>query len=137
MLAEPSDSQTQDTAGIIALIDAAVRHQSEPEPFLDLHAEDVVIVNIAGRRVMGRSDLEGAMRGALASPLADVITTVEIDDIRFVRPDVAIVSCTKYVHDAREGPTEALPSAGAMSYVVEASGGRWRIALAQTTPVRP
>ena len=137
MLVESSDSQAQDTAEITALIDAAVLHQSEVEPFLDLHAENVVIVNIAGRRVMGRPDLETAMRGALAGSLADVTTTVEIDDIRFVRPDVAIVSCTKYVHDAREGPAEALPSVGAMTYVVEATNGRWRIALAQTTPVRP
>jgi hypothetical protein len=68
--------------------------------------------------------------------LADVRTTVKIDDIRFVRADVAIVSCTKYVHDARGAQTEALPQAGTMSYVVEASGGRWRIALAQTTSVR-
>jgi uncharacterized protein (TIGR02246 family) len=136
MLAEPSDGPTHDTAEITALIEAAVRHQSEPEPFLDLHAEEVVIVNIAGRRVMGRTELGTAMRGALASPLADVTTTVEIDDIRFVRPDVAIISCTKHVRDSRQGSTEALPSAGAMSYVVEASGDRWRIALAQTTPIR-
>jgi uncharacterized protein (TIGR02246 family) len=136
MLADPSATPTQDTAQITALIDAAVRHQSEPDPFLALHAEGVVVVNIAGRRVIGRADLETAMRGALASSLADVTTTVKIDDIRFVRPDVAIVSCTKYVHDAREGQSEALPQAGAMSYVVEAVGGRWRIALAQTTPVR-
>jgi uncharacterized protein (TIGR02246 family) len=77
------------------------------------------------------------MRGALVSPLADVTTTVEVDDVRLVRPDVAIVSCTKHVHDAREGSAEALPSTGAMSYVVEARNGRWRIALAQTTPIRP
>ena len=30
-------------------------------------ADDVVIVNIAGRRVLGRGDLEAAMRSALAS----------------------------------------------------------------------
>ncbi len=78
---------------------AAVRHQSGPEPFLALHTNNVVIVNIAGPRVLGRADVEVAMRGALASPLADVTTTVDIEDIRFLRHDVALVS----VHEACEG----------------------------------
>ena len=118
------------------LVAAAVRHQSDPDPFLALHTGDVVLVNIAGRRVLGRDDLDVAMRGALASPLADVTTTVDIDDIRFLRPDVALVSCTKHVHDARAEPEGGLPPAGALTYVVVNSGDRWQIALAQTTPMR-
>lgn len=124
------------TADIVDLVASAVRHQSEVEPFLALHTDDVVIVNIAGRRVLGRRDLETAMRSALASPLADVTTTVDIDDIRFLRPDVVLVSCTKHVHDARAEPGDELPSAGAMSYVVTNGGDGWQIALAQTTPMR-
>lgn len=118
---------------IEAVVAAAVRHQSDPEPFLALHAEDVVIVNIAGRRVLGRDELAVAMKGALASPLADVTTTVDIDDIRFVRPDVALVSCTKHVQDDRAGG-DRLPTTGTMTYVVVDDGDGWRIALAQTTP---
>lgn len=120
---------------IVDLVSAAVRHQSDPDPFLALHTDDVVIVNIAGRRVLGRDDLKAAMHSALASPLADVTTTVDIDDIRFLRPDVALVSCTKHVNDGRPEPGDVMPAAGAMSYVVLNSGGRWQIALAQTTPV--
>lgn len=118
---------------IEALIAAAARHQSDPEPFLVLHAEDAVVVNIAGRRVLGRDDLAVAMKGALASPLADVTTTVDIDDIRFLRPDVALVSCTKHVQDGRVGG-DPLPTTGTMTYVVVDDGDCWRIALAQTTP---
>jgi uncharacterized protein (TIGR02246 family) len=118
------------------LVTAAVRHQSDPEPFLELHTDDAIIVNIAGRRVLGRADLAAAMRSAMASPLADVTTTVDIDDIRFLRPDVALVSCTKHVNDARSEPGDELPPAGAMSYIVINSGDGWRIALAQTTPMR-
>jgi uncharacterized protein (TIGR02246 family) len=95
-----------------------------------------VVVNIAGRRVLGRSALGTAMRAALASPLAHVTTTIDIDDIRYLRPDVAIVSCTKRVHDARDGEHDELPTTGALTYVVERADGRWRIAVAQTTPVR-
>jgi uncharacterized protein (TIGR02246 family) len=134
-----NDDRTEDDVEIAAitdLVEAAGRHQSNPEPFLALHSDDVVIVNIAGRRVLGRRDLEAAMRSALATPLAAVTTTVDIDDIRFLRPDVALVSCTKHVHDARAEPDDALPPAGAMSYIVTNDGDGWRISLAQTTPVR-
>lgn len=122
---------------IVELVDAAVRHQFEVEPFLDLHADEVVVVNIAGRRVLGRDELGSAMRRALASPLADVSTAVEIDDICFLTPDVALVSCTKRVTDGRADAEEELPSVGAMTYVVVDRGDRWQIALAQTTPIRP
>ncbi len=76
--------------------------QFDIEPFLALHTEDTVIVNFGGRRAFGRGDLRRAMESALASPLGEVTTTAEVDDIRFVRADIPIVSCTKHVFDERE-----------------------------------
>lgn len=131
--AQPPEGAEQEIAELVA---AAVRHQADVEPFLALHTDDVVIVNIAGRRVLGSETLEAAMRSALSSPLADVTTTVEVEDIRFLRRDIAIVSCTKHVRDARSDASDELPSAGAMSYIVVDDGDGWRIALAQTTPTR-
>jgi uncharacterized protein (TIGR02246 family) len=108
--------------------------QSEVEPFLARHTRDAIVVNFGGRRVLGSDDLRQAMESALASPLAAVTTTAEIDDIRFVRADVAIVSCTKHVTDARDA-TEKFATRGRLSYVVVEEDGQWRVALAQTTPV--
>lgn len=48
------------------------------------------------------------------------------------------MSLTKTVHDERsevEGTPEP-PSSGAMTYVLTRRGDDWRIALAQTTPIR-
>lgn len=118
------------------LVAKAVRHQSDPEELLALHTDEVVIVNIAGRRVFGRENFAAAMRRALASPLADVTTTVDVEDVRYLRADVAIVSCTKRVQDARPEGADELPTAGVMSYVVVRAAGGWQIALAQTTPIR-
>lgn len=129
----PAGGPSEEIAELVA---AAVRHQSDVEPLLALHADEVVIVNIAGRRVLGRGDLATAMRAALASPLSDVSTTVDIDDIRFLTPDTALVSCTKHVVDNRAEPGDELPTAGAMTYVVVNRDGGWQIALAQTTPIR-
>jgi uncharacterized protein (TIGR02246 family) len=108
--------------------------QSDVEPFLALHTPDAIVVNFGGRRVLGRDDLRQAMESALASPLAAVTTTAEIDDIRFVRPDVAIVNCSKHVTDVRGG-SETFATKGQLSYVLVEDGGEWRVALAHTTPV--
>jgi uncharacterized protein (TIGR02246 family) len=120
------------------LVAEAQATQSDPEPFLALHTADAVVVNFGGRRVLGRDALGEALRAALATPLAEVTTTAEVQDIRFLRPDVAIVSCTKQVLDERDEPGELgeFPSQGRLTYVVaRGDDGAWRIALAQTTPV--
>ncbi len=113
----------------------AARFQSDVEPLIGLHTPETIIVNIAGRRVLGRDVFQAAMEGALQSPLAKVTTEAEVEDIRFVRDDVAIVSCVKHVHDEREDATTSLPAAGALTYVMAKQPEGWRIALAQTTPI--
>lgn len=133
-------SRTARTAveGIRQLVADAERYQSDLDPFIALHTPDVVLVNIAGRRVLGRDVLRTAMQRALESSLANVLTRLTIQDIRFVRPDVAIVSCLKRVSDEREAPPEdkaTLPSAGSTTFVVVLDEGAWRIASARTTPI--
>lgn len=129
----PADAVEQ---GINDLVSRAQEAQRDPETLLAMHAPDVVIVNLAGRRVLGREAFAAAMAGALASPLHDVRTTVEIVDIRLATPDVAIVSCIKTVIDDRPADlVTPLPSTGALTYVLTRSTGHWRIAAAQTTPI--
>ena len=121
---------------IRSVVADAEKLQSEVDPFIALHTPRVVIVNLAGRRVLGRDAFEDAMRGALAGSLAQVTTRLSVDDIRFVTPDVAIVSCTKRVNDDRDGTEDrVLPAVGVLTYVMVREDGAWRIALAQTTPV--
>ncbi|WP_436794657.1 SgcJ/EcaC family oxidoreductase [Actinospongicola halichondriae] len=119
---------------LVELVNLAQASQSDVEPFLALHTSETVIVNFGGRRVLGIRELRSAMEAALASPLADVTTSVEVHDIRYLRPDVALISCSKHVNDARSDGGD-LASRGALSYVAVRDDRRWRIALAQTTPV--
>lgn len=116
------------------LVDRLQATQSDIEPFLALHTPAAVIVNFGGRRVLGKADIHRAMQAALTSPLAQVTTTAEVDDIRYVRPDVAVVSCTKHVSDHRD-PAHTVTTTGRLTYLVVEEGGEWRVALAQTTPV--
>lgn len=117
----------------------AQRLQSDVDGFTGLLTEDVAIVNFGGRRVQGRAAVRAAMEQALASPLADVITTQEVHDVRFLRRDVAVVDCTKFVHDGRDRADTAteppLRDRGMLTFVLVEQPDGWRIAVAQTTPV--
>ncbi|MFC8661958.1 SgcJ/EcaC family oxidoreductase [Streptomyces sp. NPDC057199] len=127
-----------DEQRIRELVARSQEAQIDPDVLPALHTANLVIVNLAGRRLFGRAAFASAMAEVLSSPLKDIRTSLGVDDIRFTTPDVAIVSLTKTVHDERsesEGSSE-LPSAGAMTYVFTRQGDDWRIALAQTTPVR-
>ncbi|WP_030559251.1 SgcJ/EcaC family oxidoreductase [Streptomyces aureocirculatus] len=127
-----------DEQRIRELVARSQEAQIDPDVLPALHTANLVIVNLAGRRLFGREAFASAMTEALSSPLKDIRTSLEVDDIRFTTPDVAVVSLTKTVHDERsetESSSE-LPSVGVMTYVLTRQGDDWRIALAQTTPVR-
>lgn len=135
MTHEQSPFAGGDLDAIADVVARAQEAQADPEALLALHSEGAVVVNLAGRRVLGREAFARAMTAALASPLADVRTEVTIDDIRLPTADVAVVSCTKTVHDSRSGASAPLPATGALTYVLIRSDGHWLILLAQTTPV--
>jgi uncharacterized protein (TIGR02246 family) len=109
--------------------------QNDVEGFTRLLTGDAVIVNIAGRRVVGRDQIGSAMAQALATPLAQVLTRHEIEDVRFVRPDVAVVGCLKHVSDERDDPATALPQTGRLTVVLVKEQGRWLASSLQTTPI--
>ncbi|WP_019812145.1 SgcJ/EcaC family oxidoreductase [Saccharomonospora halophila] len=130
----PSES---DDRTIRRVVSRAQDAQRDTDALMRLHTPDTVIVNIAGRRVLGRDDFAAAMTAALSSSLEQVRTELDVLDIRLATPDVALVSCTKTVHDGRNhaDSTTVLPATGTLTYVLVRDQGTWRIALAQTTPV--
>jgi uncharacterized protein (TIGR02246 family) len=130
------DLDTQE-AEIRQLIADAQRHQFDVAELMKLHDDDVVVINMAGRRLFGRKAFEEAMQQALSSALQHVPTVTEIDRVHFVTPVCAVVSCTKTVHDHRpDADRTALPgSVGLMTYVLVRKLDRWVIASAQTTPL--
>jgi uncharacterized protein (TIGR02246 family) len=105
------DSTAADTAAIRRLVEQVNALQSDREPFIALHTSDVVVVNIAGRRVVGRETLDRAMADALGSELAHVVTRNAVEHVTFIRGDVALVGCTKHVEDHNPDAAErALPT---------------------------
>jgi uncharacterized protein (TIGR02246 family) len=128
-------SQDREIAAIRQLVADAEDAQSDTERFTQLLTPDFVIVNIAGRRLIGRDQVREAMAKALETHLANVLTRYELVDITFIRPDVAIVSCIKHISDENEDSTNALPAKGSFTLVVTKEVDGWRIALAQTTSI--
>jgi uncharacterized protein (TIGR02246 family) len=124
-----------DIAAIRAVVSEADRRQSDADGFGQLLAEDVALVNFGGRRVLGRDNLVDAMRQALQTPYAHVYMRNELVDVRFPRPDVAIVSCIKHISDERRNADAPLVERGSMTFVLVKERGSWLIALAQTTPI--
>ncbi|MEV0123324.1 SgcJ/EcaC family oxidoreductase [Streptomyces sp. NPDC050703] len=141
MRTESSTAEAAEVAAIRQVVADAVEFQNDVDRFIPLHTADTVVVNFGGRRVAGRGALTEAMRQALASPLADVITTVDVEDIRFLRDDVAIVASVKHVSDRRQPGADGEPvtplhaTSGRLTHILVKEGGTWRIASAQTTPI--
>jgi uncharacterized protein (TIGR02246 family) len=123
-------------AEIRRLVDAAVEHQSDVDPFLALHSDDIVLINLAGRRVIGKAALAAAMTEGLKTRLANVRTHTEVAAVTFIDADTAVVSCLKRIIDENPDAVEgSIPSEASLTYVVTRRGDTWLIALAQTTPI--
>jgi uncharacterized protein (TIGR02246 family) len=129
------NSEEQDTQSIRKVIANTETFQNDVQQFTDLVTDDVVLVNIAGRRVMGRAALYDAMKAALDTPLAKVFTTTEVDDIRFLTPDVALASCTKHISDQRSEKADPVTDKGRMTFTLVRQQDKWLVASAQTTPI--
>jgi uncharacterized protein (TIGR02246 family) len=132
-------AEHQETVAIREVVANSEALQNDAEGFARLLTEDVALVNFGGRRVFDRDNVYQAMRQALETPLARVSTRNELVDIRFLRPDVALVSCIKHVSDEREPSTAdskaPLADRGSLTFVLVKEQGNWLIALAQTTPI--
>ncbi|WP_329097262.1 SgcJ/EcaC family oxidoreductase [Actinomadura citrea] len=100
--------------------------QSDVAGFTGLLTEEVSLVNFTGIRLRGREQVKKVMAEALRTPLKDVLTTNELLDVTFLRPDVALADLIKHVNDGRTA---------ALTFVLVKDAGTWQIALAQTTPM--
>lgn len=126
-------ARARETAAIRAVVADADTLQSDAEGFAQLLTENVALVNFGGRRVLGRGAVRAAMTEALKTPLARVYTSNELVDVRFIRPEIAVVSCIKHISDEREDAS--LSGRGSSTFVLVKERGRWLIALVQTTPI--
>ncbi len=90
---------------------------------------DYVIIN--GMHIRGHAEIEKGHQQIFDTIYKDTTVTLIIKQIRFLRPDVALV----HVSGHRESPQAELRADATMVMVMTKNDGSWKIASFQNTPV--
>ena len=96
-------------------------------------AEDADYVVINGSHIKGRKVIESAHKGIFETIFKDTTLTLNVKQIRFVRPDVAVV----HVNGHRDGPTKELIQDAILTMVMVKEKEGWSITAFQNTAVAP
>ena len=94
-------------------------------------AEDADYVVINGMYIKGRAIIEKAHQQIFDTIYKDTTVTVLVRQIRFLRPDVAVV----HAGAQRRGPTKALEQEAVLTLVMTKEKEGWTIAAFQNTGV--
>ena len=108
--------------------------------YRQLLTEDADVVSATGRKSAGRDALIAlsAEQKQRPSYRDAVITATQIDVVRLVTPDVALVDATYRMTGVRiPADSEARPVAGPIMFVMVEQGGAWRIASIRALPPSP
>ncbi len=97
-------------------------------------AQDAAVVNAVGIRTVGLDAIMAASEAGLAGPLRDQYARYEVRDVRFVRPDVALVHKEAFAITADGDPIDLDHAMNAL-YVLVKEDGRWLVKARQNTLV--
>lgn len=97
-------------------------------------APDAAVVSALGVRLTGLPEIMTVSEQGLAGPLRDQFARYEVRDVRFLRPDVALVHKEAFAVTADGEPIDLEHAMNAL-YVMVKEDGRWLIAARQNTLV--
>jgi uncharacterized protein (TIGR02246 family) len=95
-------------------------------------ARDAVTVGVNGVALYGRDQVLDAARSLFAGPLRDQYARYDIDEVRFLRPDIALVHERAIATDAEGTPIDLDHTMSAL-YVLAEQDGRWWVVARQNT----
>lgn len=124
---------TQDEAAIRAIIQgcADAWTAGDAEAFGASFAEDVDYVVINGMYIKGREAVNAGHAHLFNTVYKGSRLILTVEDIRFVRPDVAIA----HAHGLNQ--TQHGEIAGRSTWVLAHDNGTWEVAAFQNTPIAP
>ena len=96
-------------------------------------AEDADYVVINGMYMKGRAAIESAHQRIFDTIYKDTNITLTVKQIRFLRPDVAVI----HVEGRRTGPTKELTQEAMLTLMMTKEKQGWVIAAFQNTAVAP
>ena len=94
-------------------------------------AEDADYVVINGMYIKGRHAIETTHQRIFETVFKDTTVTLKIKQVRFLRPDVAVV----HVEGHRDGPTRELVQDALLTLVMTKEKAGWTVAAFQNTAV--
>lgn len=94
-------------------------------------AEDADYVVINGNYFKGREAIATAHQRIFDTVFKDTTITLTVKQVRFLRPDVAVVLASGH----RDAPTKELTQSAVMSFIMTKEGQVWTIAAFQNTAV--
>lgn len=97
-------------------------------------ADDAMVVNAVGMRMVGRAEIDRASEAGLAGALKDQYAHYVVRDVRFLTPAVALAYKEAYAATPDGEPIDVDHSMCAL-YVLVKEDGRWLIRARQNTLV--
>jgi uncharacterized protein (TIGR02246 family) len=133
-IADTSTDHTDDLTAIRALVAdvEAGFNANDPELIVRPFAENATAVGVNGALLEGRSAALEASRALLAGPLRDQRARYELEDVTFLRPDVAIGHKLAWALD-EDGRPKDVGHAMIALYVFVKEGDTWWVASRQNT----
>jgi len=131
----PQDGRTADEAALresVKQMESGWNTKSGAR-FAKPFAEDADYVVINGMYLKGRAAIESAHQRIFDTIYKDTQITLVVKQIRFLRPDVAVV----HVEGHRTGPTNELNQGAMLTLMMTKEKQGWVIAAFQNTAVAP
>lgn len=97
--------------------------------YAQVFAEDADFVVITGNYVKGRAEIARGHQQIFDTIFKETTITLNVKQIRFLRPDVAVV----HVTGRREGPTKELTKGAIVTMVMTKGEDGWKVAAFQNT----
>lgn len=110
-------------------------NRNDPDLSVKHFASNASVINAAGVRVSGLAALLESNRKGLAGFLKDEFARYEVDEVEFLRPDVALAYKRARATTPEGEPLTADPAMVAL-YVMVKEGDRWWIAARANVPTQ-
>ncbi|SDF37186.1 conserved hypothetical protein [Lentzea fradiae] len=117
---------------LVATVEHSQRNEL-PEEFIGLFREDAIWTTAHGKRLTGRDEIAAFTRQRLPGSTKEGTATYEVENVLFIRPDVAAVKIRQ--RPVRPDGTPSEQNEGSPLYVLSKEDGTWKIAAGQNTIV--
>jgi uncharacterized protein (TIGR02246 family) len=123
--------EMEDIKKAVAAVESAF-NRHDAEALVRRYTQEVVWVNVMGMRLKGKDEILRFSRKAFASALQDSYARYVVEDISFLKPDVAVVNIRQYPA-TKEGQVIEGGQGSVAIYVMTKHDGDWLVAAGQNS----